>query len=704
MFNSLKTKLLAAFAVVCVLTAIVGVMGTRALHQTNEKLHYSVDNLAPTLDQVGRIRYYFARTLWQTTRATGAMFAKDAKALKEAKTARESALVEMDKTIGEYESLPLAPDEVAPWRAFKSAFGTWRRSNDEIWSAIDGQDAQAAWKAATDSSNSAAIKDQMDRLHDLMQAERGILKATAKAADEMQDATNTRIWGVTIAAVLGALALGLFITLSITRPIQKLKDAALRIAQGDIDQKVEHTGGDEVGQLAQAFRSLIAYIKDVAESASALGRGDVQVKVNVRSEADQLSQSMARTVAVLNAMIGESRGLIAAARAGELSKRANPASYQGAYAELLTGLNQMLDAAAEPMLEAGRTLGKLADRDLTARASHAFQGDFGRMMSSLNQAAQNLEESLQQVSTTSEQVAAASSQIAGSSQSVAQGASEQASALEETSSALVQMSATTKQTAENAVTASALAEQAREASQSGGAAMTDMTSAMNRIRTAAEGTAAIIRDINDIAFQTNLLALNAAVEAARAGEAGRGFAVVAEEVRNLALRSKEAAQKTETLIGESMSLTEQGEELSGKVGEKLSEIVGAVGKVSEIVATIAQASREQADGIEQSNKAMAQMDQVTQQAAANSEETSSAAEELAAQAQELAALVGRFQLSGVSRAQAAKPSRRAAARPPVLPRHKTGRSGLNGNGHAGNGHSHPESLIPFDNDSDLASF
>jgi len=366
-----------------------------------------------------------------------------------------------------------------------------------------------------------------------------------------------------------------------------------------------------------------------------------------------------------------------------------------------------MDAAAAPMLEAGRALGKLADRDLTARGRADFEGDYGKMMSSLNQAAQNLEESLQQVSTTSEQVAAASSQIAGSSQSVAQGASEQASALEETSSALVQMSATTKQTAENAVTASKLAEQARDASQSGGSAMTDMTQAMNRIRSAAEGTAAIIRDINDIAFQTNLLALNAAVEAARAGEAGRGFAVVAEEVRNLALRSKEAAQKTESLIGESMTLTQQGEELSGKVGVKLSEIVTAVGKVSQIVASIAQASQEQAEGIEQSNKAMSQMDQVTQQAAANSEETSSAAEELAAQAQELAALVGRFQLSGVKRSAvvAAKPVRRVAA-PPAMPRAvlKTPRVG-HVNGHAAvGGHARAESLIPFDNDPDLASF
>jgi len=263
------------------------------------------------------------------------------------------------------------------------------------------------------------------------------------------------------------------------------------------------------------------------------------------------------------------------------------------------------------------------------------------------------------------------------------------------------MAATTKLTAENARHASSLAAGAREASEAGGSAVAEMSQAMNRIRSAAEGTAAIIRDINDIAFQTNLLALNAAVEAARAGEAGRGFAVVAEEVRNLALRCKDAAKKTESLIGESVDLSEQGEALSNRVSGKLGEIVGAVGKLSEIVSGIAQASQEQADGIEQSNKAMSQMDQVTQQAAANSEETSSAAEELAGQAQELAALVGRFQLSTGQQARGndvqlwqTRARRSVPPRAPRTLRHKP----------SSNGHHRPESLIPLDNDPELAAF
>ena len=414
-----------------------------------------------------------------------------------------------------------------------------------------------------------------------------------------------------------------------------------------------------------------------------------------------LSKNLAQATHVLRGLTDEVKTLITAAQKGDLSRRAEAAKYQGGYGELLAGMNRVLEAVAAPVQETNRVLECLAASDLTARGSEDFEGDYRRMMSSLNKAAENLQSSLAQVATTAEQVASASSQIAASSQSVAQGASEQASALEETSSALIEMSAATKRNAESAVQANVLADGARQASTHGSAAMSQMTGAMAQIRASAEGTAAIIRDINDIAFQTNLLALNAAVEAARAGEAGRGFAVVAEEVRNLALRSKEAAKKTEQLIGESMTLTKQGEEISGRVNGTLTEIVGSVSRVSEIVSHIARASQEQAEGIEQSQRAMSQMDQATQQAAANSEETSSAAEQLAAQAQELTGLVGRFEIGASSAAPFRKPLRGLPSRrsnPPPARAAAPTRRGYERSG------ASAKALIPIEDDPDFREF
>jgi methyl-accepting chemotaxis protein len=264
-----------------------------------------------------------------------------------------------------------------------------------------------------------------------------------------------------------------------------------------------------------------------------------------------------------------------------------------------------------------------------------------------------------------EQVSSAASQIASGSQAVAQGASEQARSLEETSSSLEEMDSMTRQNAASAQEANTLAAGAKQASDTGAGAMGQMTRAMERIRQSSENTAAIIRDINEIAFQTNLLALNAAVEAARAGEAGRGFAVVAEEVRSLALRSKEAAKKTEALIQDSVSLTREGEGVAKLASGNLGEIVSSVARVSEIVKGIATASTEQARGIEQVNRAVAQMDQVTQQNAANSEESSSAAQELSSQAQGMLDLVGRFTLAQQARTQAAEKARPTPKAPPA---------------------------------------
>jgi methyl-accepting chemotaxis protein len=232
----------------------------------------------------------------------------------------------------------------------------------------------------------------------------------------------------------------------------------------------------------------------------------------------------------------------------------------------------------------------------------------------------------------SDQVASASTQVSAASQSLAEGATEQAAGLEETSSSLEEMAAMTKQNADNAEQANTLACEAQTAASSGTESMSRMNQAIQEIQKSSGETSKIIKVIDEIAFQTNLLALNAAVEAARAGEAGKGFAVVAEEVRNLAMRSAEAAKDTANRIEESVKNSEHGVAIASEVAKTLDDIVRSVGKTNELVSEIAAASREQAQGIDQVNTAVAQMDKVTQQNAANAEESASASEELNAQA------------------------------------------------------------------------
>ena len=238
------------------------------------------------------------------------------------------------------------------------------------------------------------------------------------------------------------------------------------------------------------------------------------------------------------------------------------------------------------------------------------------------------------------QTASAARQVSMASHQLSSGSSEQASSVEETSTALEEMSSMIRATADNAQKAKSLASEARSEAETGTSIMNEMMQAMKAIDTSSAEVAKIVKNIDEIAFQTNILALNAAVEAARAGEAGAGFAVVADEVRSPAQRSAAAAKETAEKIEAAIANSRSGSVCSTKVGESLRLIAEKVSSTDSLVADIANAASEQAQGIQQVNNAMSQMDKVTQGNAASAEESASAAEELDSQAETMKDLVG----------------------------------------------------------------
>jgi methyl-accepting chemotaxis protein len=474
--------------------------------------------------------------------------------------------------------------------------------------------------------------------------------------------------------------------------ITNLGGAINAMANGDVKFQIvtgtkplEDNREDELGKLSRTFDGILDHTK------ATIG-------------------SFRETQSVIANVIEEMAEVTSEANNGNIGYRGDESKYSGAYRDMVSGMNSLLGAVATPIQEASDCLQRMADKDLTAKMTGDYKGDFALIKNALNTAAQNLDEGLQQIEVGAEQVTSASAEISQGSQSLAQGASEQASTLEEISSSLQEISSMTHQNASNSQEARSLSDNAHASTEKGVKSMSRLSDAIKRIKNSADSTAKIVKTIEEIAIQTNLLALNAAVEAARAGDAGRGFAVVAEEVRNLAMRSAEAAKETARLIDDSVKNSEEGVMLNGEVLANLEEINREIEKTRLVVSEIAAASEQQTQGVEQINIAVEQINTVTQQNAANSEESASASEELSGQAQEMLSFIGEFNLSSQGRGNK-RPSA-GGYRPAASFSSSSIKSVSNMNSHkkvtvsSGNFSKDPRKMIPFDDadDSILSEF
>jgi methyl-accepting chemotaxis protein len=405
----------------------------------------------------------------------------------------------------------------------------------------------------------------------------------------VSDQARWGFWSVVLiflALMAVTVALAFVIATSITRPIAGLVATMTELAKGksDIDvQGIERK--DEIGEMAQA----VVVFRDAAVAK-----------------------------ARLEAQAAEQRALADEQRARNEEERRKAAEAQARAGEE--------QASAVTALAAG--LAKLAEGDLTVRLADGFTAGYQRIKDDFNATIARLRDTIADIAGSTSEVANAAAEISTSTTDLSQRTEEQAASLEETSASMEEIAATVKQNADNARQANAFAAGTRAAADRGGQVVAQAVAAMSRIAESSHKISDIIGVIDEIARQTNLLALNAAVEAARAGDAGRGFAVVAAEVRSLAQRSAQAAKDINNLITHSSAQVQEGVELVNRAGGSLGEIVEQIKRVADIVAEIANASAEQATGLEQINKALTQMDEVTQQNSALVEENAATAKTL----------------------------------------------------------------------------
>ena len=473
------------------------------------------------------------------------------------------------------------------------------------------------------------------------------IDALAKAYDQRsrrisgEMEANIRLTDI-LMSILGAVsvlvtAFGIFlIWRAVVRPLAAITSVTEAVAGGDLQRAIPYgERHDEVGALARAvtvFRDA-AIAKERLEEEAAAQRG--------HAEEQRLQNEAVQARAIEDKHAHEQAH--AKAQAEIAAEQLNNAQIQAKAGEEQGRIVQILATA----------LGRISEGDLTVRLPDSVAGAYEQLRTDFNGMAARLQETIVAISEATRDVSNAAAEIAHATTDLSQRTEEQAAGLEETSASMEHISTVVKQNAANAQQASQLAAGTRETADRSGGVVANAIDAMARIAQSSTKIADIIGVIDEIARQTNLLALNAAVEAARAGDAGRGFAVVASEVRSLAQRSAQAAKDIKDLITSSSTQVQDGVNLVDQTGKSLSEIVNSIKSVAELVSGIAAASAEQSAGLDEVNKALSQMDKLTQQNSAFVEENAATAKTLEHQSASIGQQLSYFTLGDAAQDEAA---------------------------------------------------
>ena len=431
-----------------------------------------------------------------------------------------------------------------------------------------------------------------------------------------------------------------------TRTVQQLvADAKKKMETFKAIPKTTALGKTTEGDLISSFNGFADALQAMM---SALDKGDSAAYLDLKN-----TRAGAASGAFSKQLTEFAQGITSYSEEMVSSARSQAATMAVVYAVLavvivavwLAAFLFMNRVVLRPLRAVSESFDKIAGGDLTVRVEVSSTNEIGTLMAAVKRMQESLTRTVSAVRRGVDEINVGSREISAGNTDLSSRTEEQAASLEETAASMEQLASTVKQNADNARQANQLAASASDVAERGGSAVSEVVDTMQEISASSRKISEIVSVIDGIAFQTNILALKAAVEAARAGEQGKGFAVVAGEVRSLAQRSAQAAKEIKGLIEDSVAKVGAGSQQVERAGATMQEIVASVKRVTDIMGEISAASEEQSSGIDQVNRAVSQMDEVTQQNAALVEEAAAAAGSLQEQAERLAEAVAVFKIN-----------------------------------------------------------